>query len=264
MKNYLVIGNPIDHSLSPQLHNYWLKKNNIKAIYNKEKLGINELENLILKIREKKINGVNVTIPFKNEIINYLDKLSFEAKSTKSVNTIYLNGDEVTGHNTDIDGFECAIKDAKFDISNKKVLILGAGGVVPSIIFVLNKLKASQIMLCNRTRAKAENLKNLFKNLIVLDWGEMPEFDMIINATSVGLKAEDEMKLDFSKIGKNKFFFDIIYNPKETNFLKIAKKFENKAENGKKMFLHQAAAAFKIWHGIKPEINDEVIEILDK
>ncbi len=226
MKNYLVIGNPIDHSLSPQLHNYWLKKNNIKAIYNKEKLGINELENLILKIREKKINGVNVTIPFKNEIINYLDKLSFEAKSTKSVNTIYLNGDEVTGHNTDIDGFECAIKDAKFDISNKKVLILGAGGVVPSIIFVLNKLKASQIMLCNRTRAKAENLKNLFKNLIVLDWGEMPEFDMIINATSVGLKAEDEMKLDFSKIGKNKFFFDIIYNPKETNFLKIAKKFE--------------------------------------
>ena len=94
MKKYLVIGNPIDHSLSPQLHNYWIKKNNIDAVYEREKLENNDLENLVLKVKNKKINGVNVTVPFKKEVIQYLDTLSPEAKATKSVNTIYLQGNE--------------------------------------------------------------------------------------------------------------------------------------------------------------------------
>mgnify|MGYP001181948656 FL=1 len=263
MKNFLVIGNPIEHSLSPVLHNYWIKKNNISAIYNKEKLDIEDLEKLVLKIKEKKIHGINVTVPFKKEIISHLDELTPESQSTQSVNTIYFNNNKTIGHNTDIDGFEKAIKVINFEISKKRILILGAGGVAPSLIFALNRMKASQIILCNRTKTKAENLKNLFKNLIVMDWGEIPDFDMIINATSLGLNSEDKINLDFSKIGKNKFFYDVIYNPRETSFLKTGKNLGNKIENGKKMFLFQAASAFEIWHGIKPEINEEVNKILD-
>ncbi|MDA9615881.1 shikimate dehydrogenase [Candidatus Pelagibacter sp.] len=263
MKKYLVIGNPIEHSLSPKLHNYWIKNNNIKAIYEKQKINKNEIENLILEIKRNKINGINVTVPFKKIVIPYLDQLTLESESTQSVNTIYLENNKVVGHNTDISGFELSIKNSKFEATDKKILILGAGGVVPSIICALNKMKVSEITISNRTKEKAESLKNFFKNIKIVDWGEVPEFDMIINATSVGLNKSDQLNLNFSKVGKNKFFYDIIYNPKETSFLKIGKKLGNKTENGKLMFIYQAFNAFKVWHGVEPKINNEVIKLLD-
>ena len=225
MKKYLVIGNPIEHSLSPKLHNYWLKENNIDAIYDKKKLDENELKNIISEVKEEKINGINVTVPFKKAVIPFLDELSPEAKDTQSVNTIYLQNGITIGHNTDIAGFELAIKYAKYDISNKKIFVLGAGGVAPSIIYSLKKMKASKITLSNRTKEKAENLKKLFKDLEIVDWGETIDFDMIINATSIGLNNEDEIKIDFSSIDPSKFFYDVIYSPRETIFLKKAKLF---------------------------------------
>ena len=143
MKKYLVIGNPISHSLSPKLHNYWIKNHNINAIYEKEKLNEDELDKLFTNMRDKKVNGANVTVPFKKAVIPFLDKLSAESESTQAVNTIYLENDKLIGHNTDIDGFELGIKKINYDISNKKIFILGAGGVVPSIIYALNKMKVS-------------------------------------------------------------------------------------------------------------------------
>ena len=263
MKKFLVIGNPIQHSLSPLIHNYWIKKSNIDAIYEKEKLEVGDLKNLISKLKKKIIHGINVTVPFKKDIIFYLEKLSPEAERTQSVNTIYLENNIVTGHNTDIDGFGLAIQDIRFDVSNKNILIVGAGGVVPSIIYSLIKMKAYKVYLTNRNREKAENLKKLFKDIILINWGEIQNYDMIINATSVGLNASERLNLDFSKIKNNKLFYDVIYNPKETNFLKNAKVLGNKTENGKKMFIYQAALAFKIWHGVKPEINEKVEKLLD-
>ena len=263
MKKYLVIGNPIEHSLSPKLHNFWIKKNNINAIYEKEKILDSELKHLITKIKNGEISGVNVTVPFKKKIIDYLDELSPGSKITQSVNTISLDGKNIIGYNTDIDGFELAIKNINFSVLNKKILILGAGGVVSSIIFVLRKLKAQQIIVSNRTKEKADSLKNLFKDIEVINWGDVPDFDLIVNATSVGLKINDKINLDLSKTGKSKFFYDVIYNPKETNFLKEAKKLGNKIENGRKMFIYQAAASFKIWHGIKPKINEDVNKLID-
>ena len=274
MNKYLVIGNPIEHSLSPLIHNYWIKKNNINAVYDKKKLSNNDLKDLIVKIRERNISGVNVTVPFKKDVIPYLDRLTLDAETTQSVNTIQLTGDgKIVGHNTDIGGFKNAIKDTKYDPSGKRVLILGSGGVAPSIIFALYKMKVSSITLTNRTKIKAEYLQNFYNSdtiekngwnkIKVVDWGEVPEFDMIINATSVGLNNNDNLEQDFSKIGKNKFFYDVIYNPKETNFLKKGKDLGNKTENGKKMFIFQAAEAFKIWHDIQPEINEEVRKLLD-
>tara|TARA_B100001564_G_C20563500_1_gene634885 strand:- start:221 stop:1012 length:792 start_codon:yes stop_codon:yes gene_type:complete len=263
MKKYLVIGDPIKHSLSPLLHNHWIKKNNIEAEYDKQKIDNNEFVNLIDKIKKKELNGINVTVPFKKEIIPFLEKLSSEAESTQSVNTIYLDNNAVVGHNTDIKGFELAIKDTRYDVVGKNVFILGAGGVVPSIIYALKKMNVSNITISNRTLSKAENLKDLFQYLKVVNWGQLPNCDMIINATSIGLEDKDKINLDFSTLGKNKFFFDVIYNPKETNFLKFGKKLGNDTANGKKMFIFQAAEAFKIWHGIYPEINKEIEALID-
>ena len=160
MKKYLVIGNPIKHSLSPLLHNHWIKKNRIDSIYEKKNLESRELKDLFINIKQKKIEGINVTIPFKKEVIPFLDVLSPNAEATQSVNTISLKNNKIVGDNTDIDGFELSIKNIKFDLKNKKVFLLGAGGVVPSIIFALKKMNVKNIVLANRTKSKAENIKN--------------------------------------------------------------------------------------------------------
>ena len=263
MKKYLVIGNPISHSLSPELHNYWIKQNEIDAIYDKKKFYDNDLKNLILDVKKQTINGVNVTVPFKNKIIPYLDELSDEAKKTKAVNTIYLSEKKVIGHNTDIAGFENAIKQINFDFHNKKIFILGAGGVVPSIIYASKEMGASEIMISNRTEKKAENIKDIFNNIKLVKWGEIPDFDVIINATSLGLNKGDKLNLKFTNQVKNKLFYDVIYNPGETDFLNIGKKLGNKYENGKLMFIYQAFSAFKLWHGIEPKVNSETLKLLD-
>ena len=262
MKKYFVIGNPVDHSLSPKLHNHWFEKNNINAVYDKKKINEKDLQLIISEVKEKKINGINVTVPFKKAVIPYLDKLSTEAEQTQSVNTIILKNDNLVGHNTDIAGFIKAIKNLNFNIKGKKIFILGAGGVVPSIIFALNKMKVSKMIVSNRSKNKAEDLKSRFPNLELLDWGDVIDFDVIINATSLGLNKES-INLNFSKFGKNKLFYDVIYNPLETNFLKEGKKLGNKTENGKLMFIYQAFEAFKLWHGIEPQIDDETFEILN-
>ena len=262
MKKYFVIGNPINHSLSPKLHNYWFKENKIDAAYEKIKIDENNLETMIARFKEKQINGINVTVPFKKTVIPYLDKLSLEAEQTQSVNTIILENDNFVGHNTDITGFIKAIKNVNFNIKGKKIFILGAGGVVPSIIFALNKMNVSKIIISNRTKKKAEDLKLQFHNLEILDWGDINDFDVIINATSLGLNKET-IDLDFSKFANNKLFYDVIYNPAETKFLKEGKKLGNRTENGKLMFVYQAFEAFKLWHGIEPKINSDTLKILN-
>ena len=263
MKKFLVIGNPIDHSLSPKLHKYWIKKNNIDAIYEKQKLEESDLKNLIFQVKEKRINGINITVPFKKLVIPYLDELTLEAKKTQSVNTIYLKNNKVLGHNTDVGGFETSIYKSNIDLTNKDILILGAGGVAPSIIYALTKMNVSKITLSNRTKEKANNLNKIFKEINVIEWGELSNFDMIINATSLGLKKEDKLNLDFSSINKNKIFYDVIYNPKETNFLKTGKNLGNVTINGKLMFIYQAFLAFNIWHNVKPNVDEEVLKLLD-
>ena len=263
MKKYLVIGNPIEHSLSPKLHNHWIKKNNIDAVYDKKLLNENDIKDIIFQVKKGEINGINVTVPFKKSVITFLDEMSSEANESQSVNTIYKENDKVVGHNTDIAGFELGLRHFKYDVTDKKVFILGGGGVVSSIILALKKMGASKIILSNRTKLKAEDLKKSFTDLEIIDWGKTPEFHMIVNATSIGLKKDDEIKLDYADIGPNKFFYDVIYNPQQTNFLKKGKMFGNKTENGKMMFIYQAHQAFTIWHKIIPEIDDETIKLLD-
>ena len=262
-KNFLVIGNPIDHSLSPKLHNYWIKKYKIDAVYEKKLLNNNEIKDLILNILDEKIHGLNVTVPFKKMIIPFLDDLSEEAKISQSVNTIYKKDNKIIGDNTDIEGFKLGLEETGLETKNKKTLILGAGGVVPSIIIALKKMQVGKIYLSNRTELKAIELKRNFPEIEIIKWGEVLDFDIIVNATSIGLKEKDEININYQQISKNKFFYDVIYNPPETNFLKNAKKYGGITKNGKMMFIYQAQKTFFIWHKIVPEIDNETINLLD-
>ena len=262
MKKYLVIGNPINHSLSPKLQNWWLKENNINATYDKIKLEDHEIKNFIQTIREQKIAGCNVTVPFKKTVIPFLDKLSPEAEHTQSVNTITFEDGDLVGHNTDIAGFDIAIRKLNFSVNGKKVLILGAGGVVPSIIFALQNMNVQEITISNRTKEKAENLKVLFNNIKILEWGNLTDFHMVINATSLGLNNE-KINLNFLSSGNDRLFYDVIYNPQETQFLKMGKQLGYRTENGKTMFVYQALEAFKLWHRIEPKVNTDTFKLLD-
>ena len=274
MKKYLVIGNPIEHSLSPQLHNYWIKKNNINAVYDKKQLNESDIEEIITEVKNGKIDGINVTVPFKKSVIPFLDKLTPLANETRSVNTIYKekeNGiDTVVGDNTDVGGFKQSLEYINYNVKNKKVFILGAGGVVPSILKALEKLKVSKVYISNRTKEKAKDLENHYKislGLETLDWGQSPDFDIIINATSLGLKNSDKIELDYNKykskfFEKKKLFYDVIYNPSKTNFLLKGEELGNETTNGKMMFICQAQLAFMTWHNILPKIDNETIKLL--
>ena len=260
MKKYLVIGNPIEHSLSPKLHNFWIKENNIDAVYDKKQLSETDIEGIISEVKDGKITGINITVPFKKSVIPFLDKLTTLAKEAQSVNTIFKKDNKIIGDNTDVGGFEQGLKHINYNVKNKKVFILGAGGVAPSIIIALKRLGAAKIILSNRTKKKAENIKKIYSDLEIVDWGKTSDFNMIINATSLGLKNDDEIKLNYDDIGPNKLFYDVIYNPSKTKFLSKAKQFGNQIENGKMMFIYQAQLAFKIWHNLLPKVDDKLLD----
>ena len=262
MKKFFVIGNPISHSLSPKLHNFWFKKYNLNAKYERLLLEKGNLNKIVQKVKTGEISGLNVTVPFKQLIIPYLEKLSPEAHNTQSVNTVYLENNKLVGHNTDIAGFELAIRHIKFDTSNKNVLIVGAGGVVTSVISALKNLNTKNIFLMNRTKEKAQKIKEKLEYIEIIDWGDIRDFDMIINATSLGLNKEDDLGLNFESIKKKILFYDLIYNPKETKFLKSARQMMHIVENGKMMFIYQAHQSFTLWHKVMPNIDKETITIV--
>lgn len=262
MKNYLIIGNPISHSLSPKIHNYWFKKNNIDAFYEKISPEQNELENIIKKIKTGEIYGMNITVPYKERVIPFLEDQSDLSRQTKSVNTIFNKQGKIYGDNTDVYGFEKSITNEKINLQNKSVLIFGAGGVVPSIILALNNLKTKKIFISNRTLEKAEIVKEKFKNIQILEWGIIENCDIFINATSIGLNNNDKFNFNFSQISEKKIFYDVIYNPSKTNFLQEAEKQGHRIINGQDMFLYQAQKAFFLWHNLSPKVDNNLIEFL--
>ena len=277
MKKFLVIGNPISHSLSPLIHNYWMKKYKfLDCSYDKKKVEKKDLINIVNQVRKGEISGVNITVPFKKEIIELLDQVKGSAELAQSVNTLVKEGNKVCGYNTDIEGFRDSLNDDYVEFNDKKIFILGAGGVAPSILKAFVNT-ANKIYISNRTIKKAKELKqvgdlsldllNKNENIIqVIDWGKMPEIcDIVVNTTSVGLKKDENLTLDFSEYEKRKevLFYDLIYNPKETNFLKDARLRGNKTMNGKMMFLYQAMYSFQKWTGVTPEIDDKTIKLLD-
>ena len=271
MKKYLVIGNPIEHSLSPQLHNYWFKKYRMfGSNYEKRKVTEKELKNVIEEIKNDTIDGINVTVPFKKSVIPFCDELDFTAERTQSVNTIIkirkgpYTG-KIFGFNTDSEGFRDCINLLEYN----SVFVLGSGGVTASILDALDLTsRPAQVFLSNRTRKKAENLKKQFKGanikIEVIDWGKKPanKCDLVINTTSVGLKKEDKINIDFEEYkGKKIAFIDLIYNHK-THFLKDAEKRGNFIMDGQDMFLGQARYAFAQFTDVLPDIDKEAFKLV--
>ena len=266
-KSFAIIGNPVSHSLSPILHEYWFKKYNIEANYSFLNLDEKNLKDVVKKVKARELNGINITLPFKQKIIPFVDQLINDAKFTNSVNTIFLNEDNILiGENTDVFGLQAAYLKEITNAENKNALIIGAGGVSPSVVFSLQKSKIKNISIVNRTHEKAIFLKKKFNFLSILEWKnlqqEISHFDIIINATSLGLKNGKDFEFNFENVKDNLIYIDTIYNPFETKTLKFLKEKKIKTFNGLDMFIYQGQKSFYLWNKINPEIDNELIDLL--
>lgn len=266
-KKFGIIGKPLSHSLSPLLHKFWFKQNNLNANYSLIEIEKSQIQDIINKIRIKELDGINVTVPYKQDVIPYLDLIVNDANETSSINTIYLNNEnKVVGENTDVYGFEQSFINrlSNENITEKKILILGSGGVTPSLIYALKKIKIKKIFVSNRTLQKAENIKKKFPLIEVIVWEKVfqkfEEMDIIINATSLGMKNNSDFETTILRFKPSLIYYDVIYNPLETSMLKIFKDGKVKTFNGLEMFLFQAQKSFFLWNKITPIINEEVKE----
>ena len=267
-----VIGKPIKHSLSPLIHNYWINKYGLGLEYKKMEVERESLPSLIENVRDKKITGLNITLPYKKDIISYIDEVSYSAKDIGAINTVFLRGNKVYGENTDGIGFTRALeKKTKFNFSNKSIYIIGAGGAAYGIISELIKKKVEKIHITNRTKQKTIQLVNFFKtknkkiNLEFVEWKDLvpnSDVDLIINTTSFGMKDNECLKIDINNLKDTLIFVDIIYNPKETELLKLFKKEGFVCMNGLSMLIEQAAVSFELWFNIS--LNNKDIEEVKK
>ena len=266
-KKFGIIGNPIKHSLSPVLHNYWFDKYGLDASYSIIETKDENLKDIIKKIRNHELVGINVTLPFKQKIINQTDKIVNDAELTGSVNTVLLDNDKIIGENTDVFGLQAAYLKEIDSSSYKSALVIGAGGVSPSVILSLQKSGVKEISITNRTHEKCIFLKKRFSYLNIVPWkdlkDEIKKFDIIINATSLGLKNEDDFDFNFSNTKENIFYIDTIYNPLETKTYKFLKEKGRKVFNGLDMFIYQGQKSFYLWNKINPEIDNKLIELLN-
>jgi len=262
---YGIIGKPLSHSLSPLLHNFWFKKYNIKASYSLLEIEADQIEVVLNKIKKRELKGINVTTPYKQAVIPFLDLVINDSKKTSSVNTIYLNSEnKIVGENTDVYGFDCSFikKLEDKNLVEKSFFIVGAGGVAPSVIYALAKKNIKKIFITNRTIAKAENIKKIFPFVKIILWENInsiaQDMDIIINATSLGMKNGKDFNEVIKKFKPGVVYYDVIYNPLETTMLKNFKEKKIKTFNGLEMFLYQGQKSFYLWNKISPEIDEDL------
>lgn len=251
---YGIIGNPVKHSLSPIIHNTAFKRMGLNAVY--LAFEVENLEEAISGVRGLGIRGVSVTIPFKTQVIPFLDEVEALAKKIKAVNTIVNEGGRLVGYNTDWRGALEALEE-EVDLKGKKVLLLGAGGAARAIGFGL-KEKGSQVIISNRSPDKANELaKDLgFVYQPLLSINE-PKIDVIINATSVGMSPHNgESPLHKNVLKEGMKVMDIVYEPLKTKLLQEAEEQGCRTINGLEMLARQGAGQIEIWTGRKPDIEE--------
>ena len=260
---YGLIGEKLGHSFSPEIHNIILNKLNLKGSYNLFEVKRENLSKAVDGLRVMGARGINVTIPYKIDIREFLDELSSESEKIGAINTIEFNDCKLIGHNTDYHGFGLALKKSKIDVYNKKAVVLGTGGASKAVVQYLIDNHISDVIYVSRNSKKSEEEIKNFK-IISYDYlDEVKNGDIIINSTPCGMYPKKE----FSPVSKqilNNFStaVDLIYNPIETLFLKQAGEVCLKTANGLYMLVAQAVAAQEIWQGIKIEesIIDEIYE----
>ena len=257
MKKFYVVGNEVSKSLSPTIFNYWFKKYKIKASYGYLELNENNFDLKIRKkLSDKKVIGMNITIPFKKKIIKHVNKLDKHANKIGAVNCL-KNGKNISGTNTDWDGYYRTLPTKK-EMFNKKILLIGYGGAALAIHYVLSMKGFKHITILNRSKKKLSFTKktNYTKGTNLLS-NYLKNAEIIINTTP----KNPIKKINKNLVSQNVLLSDIVYSPKETAFLKQFPK--NKKIYGISMLLEQAASSFKFWFGYRPKINTELIRILD-
>ena len=250
---YAIFGNPVNHSISPVIHNIALKASKINGIYAAFKT--KTAKEAAKMIKELNIAGASITIPHKTDIIKYVDKIGDTAKKIGAVNTVINENGLLFGTNTDAGGAIKALADHT-EIENKKIAILGAGGAARAVIYGI-KLKKGKITLLNRTIDKGEKLAKEFNiNFMPLADINKKNFEIIINTTSLGMTGyTDKSPVKKEHLNKDTIVMDIIYNPLKTKLLKYAEEKECKTINGISMFLYQAALQFELFTGIQAPID---------
>lgn len=258
-----IIGDPVSHSLSPLMHNAAFAHSGLPFIYMPFPVKPEELDDFFKSLHSRKIVGFNVTIPHKQAVIPYLDSLSREARLIGAVNTVVKKGGKLIGYNTDGAGFiQFLTEEEKYELTNKHVLLLGAGGAARAIAVALGLEGAREVMIFNRTAKKAFDLahelgkkfqKTIF-SAAPLDPPDLSHWrvaDLVINATSIGMKESQSIKLPLSQLPPKACVVDIVYNPLETDLLKKAKKRGLATHAGWGMLLHQGLLSFELWTGKK-------------
>jgi shikimate dehydrogenase len=257
-KTFAVIGDPLDHSLSPSIHNAAFKALGLDCTYIAYRIPRGELEAGIESLKKIKIAGFNVTAPHKIEMMKFLDESSQECKIIGAVNTVTNDNGRLVGYNTDMDGFLEPIKKRNIPISGNTVLLIGAGGAARAITAGFAKEKAKKITIANRTKERGQALSKLASSLgVESDFISLEEageiagnYKFIVNATSIGLKNEPS-PIDTLTINADNVVYDIVYMPMNTDIIVQSKKKSATIIYGYEMLLGQAALAFEIWHNIK-------------
>lgn len=263
---YGLIGGKLGHSFSPQIHDLILKKLNLKGTYNLFEVKEDDLEFRIKELTALGARGVNVTIPYKTKIMQYLDYISPEAQKIGAVNTIKFKDGMLSGYNTDYSGFGAALKNSGIDIYNKSAVILGTGGASKAVVQYLTDNNIKEVIFVSRTpgKAAAENTKE-FNIISYDDMDRIIHKDIIINCTPCGMYP-DTAKCPVSRDVLSKFSIavDLIYNPLNTLFLKQAWELGLKTSNGLYMLVAQAAASQEIWQDTKIDkiAADEIYEAI--
>lgn len=258
---YGIFGYPIGHSLSPLMHNSAFAHYHLDAVYLPFAVHPAQIEVAVKAIRVLGIQGINVTIPHKQEVMTWLDEVSPEARLIGAVNTIHLKDDRLLGYNTDGSGFLRSLEEAGSTVAGRAVLLLGAGGAARAIAVQLCLARVHRLYIANRTMARAEalaaSLKQSFPcaDICIVAMLEsslsahLPHTDIVVNATAVGMHPHDQLKLPFAALGPQHLVCDIVYRPLHTPLLLAARSQGARTLDGLGMLLHQGAEAFEIWTG---------------
>ena len=258
-----IIGNPVEHSLSPLMHNAAFKHLDLDYVYVPFLVANNSLENAIKGAKSLNIKGLNVTIPHKTEVIKYLDSMDKSAELIGAVNTVKFEDDHAKGFNTDGIGAVKAIEEVS-SVKNKKVVMLGAGGAARAVAFQILIDGAGSLVIANRTPENALNLQNELRDKLnadvkTIDFGEklekeLKDADILINTTPIGMypNVDQESLVKAEMMHSNLVVNDLVYNPLKTCLLKECEKANAAAVSGIKMLIYQGIESFKIWTGVYP------------
>ncbi len=268
---YGIFGNPVEHSLSPALHNAVFKRLGMNAVYMAFKVAPESLGLAFEGMRALGIRGVNITIPFKEDVLNFLDEIPEDLdRLTGAVNTAVLKDGQLLGYNTDGLGFLNALReDLSVSPSGKDILLLGSGGSARGVLFAMAHAGADRIFLYNRTHSRAHGLAEYAAQyfpqteiVAVSSPSEIPakKLDLVVNATPCGMRGNHELPMEWGLIKEPAAAYDLVYTPKETPWLKEAKKLGVPCANGMGMLLEQAAISFGLWTGKKEGVREAMRE----